>query len=149
MANTYDDYPASVPSLIAASTGSGSWSGPSRGLKTVTASASVNADGTVTEGGATTVWLYDSKERPVWVVTEYSAGGSTVASVSSQYAYDSFGRMTSDGIEGTDICYNHLDLPRKISVAGGITKANYCYLADGDYFGDCHPGISAITTHFD
>ena len=39
--------------------------------------------------------------------------------------------MTSDGIEGTDICYNHLDLPRKISVAGGTTKANYCYLADG------------------
>ena len=24
-----------------------------------------------------------------------------------------------------------LDLPRKISVAGGTTKANYCYLADG------------------
>ena len=47
------------------------------------------------------------------------------------FTHDSFGRMTSDGIEGTDICYNHLDLPRKISVAGGTTKANYCYLADG------------------
>ena len=28
------------------------------------------------------------------------------------------------------ICYNHLDLPRNISVAGGTTKANYCYLAE-------------------
>ena len=39
--------------------------------------------------------------------------------------------MTSDGLAGTAITYNHLDLPRKISVAGGTTKANYCYLADG------------------
>ena len=333
--NTYDIYPESVSSLITAATGSGSWDGPSTGLKTVTTSAMANADGTVTEGRATTVWLYDAKARPVWVITGYSggdilkenmtydfsgavtsdivshvhggvtdvlttgstfdirgrmasrteslsAGGSAAAGVSTQYSYDalgrpsgrtcsvsggvtlttsdtynlqqrlvsrtvkrgqadlytetlgydaspaygdvssrhdglitkrtdswafpgggsstrtvgyaydgsgrlsrehgptanlafsydsrgnitsvsggsaytetrsysgdrltaitrsgsqpvsfthdSFGRMTSDGLEGTDICYNHLDLPRKISVAGGTIKANYCYLADG------------------
>ena len=38
--------------------------------------------------------------------------------------------MTSDGLSGTSIEYNHLDLPRKIIGNGGIS-VEYSYLSDG------------------
>lgn len=47
-----------------------------------------------------------------------------------EYAYDSNGRMTHDGVRGFDLQYNPLGLVEKVSHEG-ITAANYSYLADG------------------
>ena len=87
-----------------------------------------------------TVYAYDARGNLTSVTegsstTHFNLVGDRLASLSgarsASFSYDTFGRMTSDGLAGTAITYNHLDLPRKISGAGGTTKANYCYLADG------------------
>ena len=47
-----------------------------------------------------------------------------------QVCHDNLGRMTSDGLSGTQIQYNYLDLPSKISQNGAVL-VKYTYLADG------------------
>ena len=57
-----------------------------------------------------------------------------VLALSASFSYDTFGRMTSDGLAGTSISYNHLDLPSKIA-SNGTNEVNYCNLADGNKTG--------------
>lgn len=46
------------------------------------------------------------------------------------FVHDNMGRMTSDGLDGIQISYNHMDLPAIVSSNGSVL-ANYSYLADG------------------
>jgi RHS repeat-associated protein len=46
------------------------------------------------------------------------------------FTHDTYGRMTTDGLSGSTIGYNHMDLPAKIS-QNGSDLVKYSYLADG------------------
>ena len=53
-----------------------------------------------------------------------------IGSITYNFAHDSLGRMTFDGLNGLNIEYNILNLPKKIGNSDS-TLVNYSYLADG------------------
>ena len=77
---------------------------------------------------------YALKPRPLESVL-YSYTGDILSSCTTDqqtvsFSHDALGRMTSDGLAGTTIAYNHLDKPRIIS-KNHVNSGNYSYLADG------------------
>lgn len=77
---------------------------------------------------------YALKPRPLESVL-YSYTGDILSSctINQQtvsFSHDALGRMTSDGLAGTTIAYNHFDKPRIIS-KNHVNSGNYSYLADG------------------
>ena len=53
-----------------------------------------------------------------------------IGSITYNFAHYSLGRMTFDGLNGLNIEYNILNLPKKIGNSDS-TLVNYSYLADG------------------
>ena len=53
-----------------------------------------------------------------------------IGSITYNFAHDSLGRMTFDGLNGLNIEYNIINLPKKIGNSDS-TLVNYSYLADG------------------
>lgn len=67
------------------------------------------------------------------VINTYSGNqliNMSVLGQNYQFAYDERGRMTTDGYSGNTICYNHMDLPSKVS-QGDAVLVKYSYLSDG------------------
>lgn len=90
--NTYDSYPSSLSALISSATGSPTWNVPAKGLKTSTMSAMIDGEGTINEVYSTRVWLYDERERPIWVITGYSDGSI----LKEHLSYDFCGNVVSN-----------------------------------------------------
>lgn len=78
-----------------------------------------------------------------------TAGFKDGPSLTNEYTYDTFGNMTKDFNKGinTDITYNHLSLPKKITIGSG--NISYLYNALGQKISKIVSSTSIITFYLD
>ena len=96
----YDGYPQKAATLLLSATGRSDWDGPAKGLRTYARTAEVGPDGSVV-GYAGTVWLYDSRERPVLKVTECPDGGLLTDRAAYDFSWNVTSRTVSHSLGGT------------------------------------------------